>query len=118
MHCKYFTVIIKAFYCGVALDGQRSSSMKWRGGVGEGERGKKLEIAFRILKKFTKVCLGVNLTISWTYRLLKYLASLSPFGISKMILVSFAHLKKISNFLKLQGCGSKNELATPFQNLI
>ena len=34
-----------------------------------------------------------------------------------MILISFEHLKKIFNFPKLQGCGSKNELAMPISNL-
>ena len=35
----------------------------------------------------------------------------------KMVLISFEHLKKISNFPKLQGCGSKNEPAMPISNL-
>ena len=35
----------------------------------------------------------------------------------KSEIISFKHLKKISNFLKLQGCGSKIELATPISIL-
>ena len=35
----------------------------------------------------------------------------------KMVLISFEHLQKISNFPKLQGCGAKNEPATPISNL-
>ena len=35
-----------------------------------------------------------------------------------MILISFEHLKEASDFPKLQGCRSKNELATPILNLI
>ena len=31
----------------------------------------------------------------------------------KMVLISLEHLEKISNFPKLQGCGAKNEPATP-----
>ena len=34
-----------------------------------------------------------------------------------MALLSFEHLKKISNFPKLQGCGSKNEPAIPISHL-
>ena len=35
----------------------------------------------------------------------------------KTVLISFEQLKKISNFPKLQGCGSKNEPATPISIL-
>ena len=38
-------------------------------------------------------------------------------GWPKMIVISFEHLKKISNFPNLQGCGSKTEPAVPISNL-
>ena len=39
------------------------------------------------------------------------------YNFQKMVLISFEHLKKISHFPKLQGCGSKNKPAVPFLNL-
>ena len=35
----------------------------------------------------------------------------------KMVVISFEHLEKISNFTKFHDCGSKTELAMPISNL-
>ena len=75
----------------------------------------------RKIRKRLQVC---SIVYSWTSGLPGHLASgwfffqICQFKRwQKMIVMSSEHLKKISNFPKLQGCGFKNGPAIPTSNL-